>query len=79
MKLMLEGKVAAALQWLDTQCTRSSLNADEEVLNSLKEKHPPSQPSRDSDLLRGPLNKVEPVMFEQIDGHSIYKAALSTN
>ena len=78
VKLMFEGKVAAALRWLDTQCTRGSLVPDEEVINSLREKHPPPRPSKESDLLKGPLNKVEPVIFEQIDGHAIYKAALST-
>ena len=74
---MLQGKVSSALRWLDTQCSSGSLNMNEEVLENLREKHPPAQLCTGSDLLRGPLNKIEAVLYDQIEGHNIYKAALS--
>ena len=78
VKLMLEGKVSSAMRWLDTQCSKGSLNIDEEVIDNLKKKHPSAQPCSSSDLLKGPHHKVEEVLFDQIDGHSIYRATLST-
>ena len=77
VKLMLEGKISSALRWLDTQCNRGSLSVNDEVIECLRQKHPPAQPCSGSDLLRGPLNKIE-VLYDQIEGHDIYKAALST-
>ena len=78
VKLMLQGKVSSALRWLDPQCNNSSLIVDEGIVDKLKQKHPPAQPCSNGDLLRGPLNKIEPVLFDMIDGHKISKAALHT-
>ena len=78
VRLMLEGKVSSALRWLDSQCSRGSLEFNDSILQSLRSKHPPGQAPLSSDLLRGPLKKVESVLFDQIDAHAIYKAALST-
>ena len=75
---MLQGKVSSALRWLDSQCSSSSLEVDENVINKLKEKHPPAQLSSENDLLHGPHNKVETVIYDEIDGHSIYRAAITT-
>ena len=78
VRLMLQGKVASALRWLDAQCSMSSLEIDENVIHKLKEKHPPAQPSSQKDMLNGPLNRVEEVIFDQIDGNSIHRAAMTT-
>ena len=75
---MLQGKVSAALRWLDTQCSSSSLEIDEHILTKLKEKHPSAQQCYEKDLLNGPHNKIEAVIFDEIDVHSINRAALTT-
>ena len=78
VRLMLQGKDSSALRWLDSQCSTSSLEVDENIINKLKEKHPPAQPSSENDFLHGPQNKVEHVIYDEIDGHSIYRAAITT-
>ena len=78
VKLMLQGKVSSALRWLDNKCSGGAIEVNEEVLNLLKEKHPPARKSSIKDLMRGPCNRVESVLYDQIDGDTIYRAALTT-
>ena len=78
VSLMLQGKVSSALRWVNSQCSTNSLEIDEGIINKLKEKHPPAQPSSKKDLLEGPLNKVESVLFDEIDANHIHRAALTT-
>ena len=75
---MLQGKVSSALRWLNAQCSLNSLKINDEILDKLKEKHPPAQPSSENDLLEGPHNKVEAVIFDEIDAQCIYRSALTT-
>ena len=78
VKLMFQGKVASALRWLDAQCSSGAVDIDQNIINLLNEKHPQPQASRASDLLHGPLNKIEPVIYDQIDAEAISKAAITT-
>ncbi|MCP4488385.1 MAG: hypothetical protein GY820_13850 [Gammaproteobacteria bacterium] len=73
-RLMLQGKISAALRWVGSQQS-SLLEVDCNVMNVLKEKHPNSQPAREGSLLNGPVPEVEDVIFEAIDGNLIHRTA----
>ncbi len=75
-RLMLQGKISAALRWVGSQQS-SLLDVDDDVLNTLKEKHPKSQPAMQGSLLNGPVTNVEDVIFEAIDGNLIHRTAKS--
>ena len=77
-RLMLQGKVGAALRWISNN-NSGALNITTEVLNQLKSKHPESMEARDNSLLFGPIYKVEPIIYNNIDGRTIEKAARSMN
>ena len=73
---MLEGKVAAALRWISENST-GPLKITDEVLEKLQSKHPPSSQVKKKSLIFGPVFKIEPVVYNNIDGSSIEKAARS--
>ena len=58
-KLIMEGKLSAALKFLDPESSGGVLELSEEVINSLKAKHPTAEPIADGCLLFGP---IEPTM-----------------
>ena len=67
VRLMLQGKVSAALRWIGSQST-SVLEATSKVVEDLKKKHPSGEVAREGSILKGPKDKVEPVIYEVIDG-----------
>ena len=83
-RLMLQGKVSAAMRWIGQNST-SVLALHEEVetkledgkkvkmkvIDILKDKHPESQPATEGGLLQGPKNDVENVIYNSIDGELI--------
>ena len=85
-RLMVQGKVNAAFRYLSDNTNGGILAMDEIVegsngqtaRNVLKEKHPASQPTSNSALLQEPVNDIPAVIFDQIDGHAIKRAALQT-
>ena len=85
-RLMVQGKVNAALRYLSDNTNGGILAMDEIVegsngqtaMNVLKEKHPASQPTSNSALIQGPVNDIPAVIFDQIDGDAIKRAALRT-
>ena len=78
MRLMLQGKVSAALRWVGSQ--RSGLlEANDSVLNILKAKHPEPGRIYDDALLKGPAVEVEDVIFDAIDADLIKRTARSTS
>ena len=72
--LMLQGNVKAALRWL-SQNTSEQVPIDDAVFNTLQSKHPRQGECQDSALYQGPIELIEPVIFDGIDGSSIEKAA----
>ena len=75
-RLMLQGKVSAALRFIGSQQS-SLLDVTETVLKDLKALHPPSvQPEPDA-LVKGPLPRElsQVVIFENIDSKLIYNCA----
>ena len=77
-KLMLQGKVHAALRVLDKASNRGVASMSEETMEKLHELHPEAQEASDETLATGELPYFDPVVFSCIDEDSIAKAALRT-
>jgi hypothetical protein len=76
VRLMLQGKISAALKWIGSQ--RSGLlDVDDNVLATLRDKHPKPAEVVDGALLKGPAVVVEDVIFDNIDADLIEKTAKS--
>ena len=92
-KLMMEGKVRAALRLiaedhgsrplsLDSYVESNSSNTTPETVREiLKTKHPPKQPPKFSSIIIPDTPPVEPhfILFDKIDGQLICKTALKTD
>ena len=77
-KLMLEGKVNAAMRLLDETNSGDVPSLSNEVLEELLKKHPASQPADESTLIRGEVPFVDPAVFANIDEASVVRAAMYT-
>ena len=81
-RLMLQGKVSAALRWV-TNKSGALLESTPEVIDLLKTKHP--NPAKECSLLdmcylpKDGVVKAHDVIFENIDATAIYEAAKKTN
>ena len=70
VRLMFQGKVSAAMRWIGTSAT-GLLSASTEVISELVRKHPTGKHADPHSILKGPVDKVEQVIFEEIDGQLI--------
>ena len=77
-KLMFQGKVNAAINFLSEDQVQGILPIDEEVIMELKAKHPPPSLVNEDVLLQGPIDKVSPRYFDGIDETMIKNAARLT-
>ena len=77
-RLMLQGKVHAALRLLDNETAKQVINLTDQTVNELKELHPDSHPAREDLLMTGEVPYFDPIRFHNIDESSIAKAALRT-
>ena len=77
-KMMLEGKVNAAMRLLDETNSGDVLSLSNKVLEELLKKHPASQPADESTLIRGKVPFVDPAVFANIDEASVATAAMYT-
>ena len=77
-KLMLQGKVHAALRLLDKAASLGVAELTEETLKALSDLHPAAEAAADTTLMEGELPYFDPVLFTNIDEQSIAKAALRT-
>ena len=77
VRLMLQGKVSAAMRWIG-QSTTGILDASEDVVQELTKKHPRAKSASPGSILEGPGLNVEPVIFENIDGTLIQACAKRT-
>ena len=73
-RLMMKGKVSAAMRWIGENAT-GILEPTPDVIKVLKEKHPKASPASKGSCLSGPVRRVEPVIFDSIDGELIRQAA----
>lgn len=92
---MMEGKVKSALKYITNHCDnrqggvlpldhilKINQNGQEEALSVcdiLRSKHPSAKASVDGSLLFGPVDFVDPVIYDAIDGEAIRRAALKVN
>ena len=76
-KLMMQGKVTAALKLLgEFDCGVHTINKD--ILNALQEKHPKPATIEKDTLLYGPINDIPANYFDHIDEIMVSKAASLT-
>ena len=76
-KLIMEGKVSAALKFLDSESS-GVLTCSDEVLKELKSKHPDEASIQENSLLNGPILSIPDCFFDSIDEQSVINAALRT-
>ena len=77
-KLMFQGKISAALKMLTDDNQAGVHDVTKEVLGELQDKHPNPAPIQDNSLLNGPINRISPHFFDEIDELVILKAARVT-
>ena len=76
---MFQGKVSAALKFLDESSQNGVLPPSPEVVDSLKEKHPPAEPIQPESLMKVPLRSdFDSIHFAAIDEQMILKATMQT-
>ncbi len=64
-RLMLHGKISAALKWIGSQ--KSAIHdSNEAIVNVLKSQHPKPAPTTNSCIIKGPTMEIEDVIFEHI-------------
>ena len=75
-RLMLLGKVSQAMKFINSEDdTRGVHSLTDEIKQLLQEKHPEASSASADILLPTNATAPEPVIFEEIDGTSVYKAA----
>ena len=75
-RLMLLGKVGQAMKFVNSEDdTRGVHSLTEDIKRLLQEKHPKQREVLQEILLPETANEPEPVIYEGIDGMSVYKAA----
>ena len=70
VRLMFQGKVSAAMRWIGTNAT-DLLGATDQVITDLINLHPAGKRAEQDSVLEGPIDKVEQVIFEEINGQLI--------
>ena len=78
-KLIFEGRINAAISLLDTQSRKGGvLQLDKTMLRALEDLHPKAQPAADDSLIVGTPPVVESIIFEELVGCNVRRAALRT-
>ena len=78
-RLMLKGKISAALKWIGSQ-QRNLLDINDDVLEELKAKHPKSMTPTSNSILRGPIIDISAeTIYDNINSNMIYLAAKKTS
>ena len=77
-KLILEGQINSALQYLSKNDGGRVLPLTDDVTRQLREKHPEAQKAKIGSLLFGPVEDIPDTIYQQINGELIREAALRT-
>ena len=77
-RLVMQGKLSAAIKILDREISSGVLTLSPAVLEELKKKHPPAADIEEESLLYGPLDIIASGVFDLIDEQTIYNAAMKT-
>ena len=75
---MLDGKVGAAIKYLDENAENAVLKPTPEVVTKLQTLHPPPSDILPETLFQGPLNQLSSAHFECITEETVRKAASQT-
>ncbi|MEM7298736.1 MAG: C2H2-type zinc finger protein [Bacteroidota bacterium] len=75
---MLRGQTTAAMRLLDSTDSVGVLTLNDEIMEELKVKHPEASTADPSVLINVEVPFVDPVMFEDLDGTVICRAASRT-
>ena len=76
--LMQKGNVNGALKLLTNNMSNGVLPLNDATLNQIKIKHPEGKDASPDVLLHGPIKRIHPVAYEDIDESLILKAATQT-
>ena len=76
-KLVFQGKINAAMKFL-TENDVGVHQVDDKILQALQEKHPQPSSLTPDVLLNGPINRVLPSYFDELDETMIFKSASMT-
>lgn len=79
LQRMQQGKVSSAMRWVGSSATsvldpKTVIDGDT-VIDILKQKHPEAEEVYDDSLILGPKDKVEAVIYENIDAELVMKCA----
>ena len=77
-KLVLQGKLTAALKLLNNESSSGLLDLSPDVLQGLQDKHPEAADIAEESLLHGPIDYTPPNVYDLIDEESIYNSASKT-
>ena len=77
-KLMMEGKVSAALKLLTKESSNGVLPLNDDVMAQLVQKHPKPASVESNSLLYGPWEHTPECFFDVIDEQAVLKAALNS-
>ena len=77
-KLVLQGKLSAAIKLLENESSSGLLDLSPEVLEGLKDKHPEAADITFESLLHGPIEYIPPSVFDMINEEIIYNATTTT-
>ena len=77
-KLMMQGKVNAALRLLNKQESLGVAELNENTIQKLRDLHPEAKRASEETLMTGELPYFDPVIFSNIDEKAIAKAAIRT-
>ena len=75
---MISGKVNAALRLLDKTSCKGVLPMTPDTMTQLLEKHPQAEPAHDEMILKGPMNEVNPIIFDDLNAQLVQKMSLKT-
>ena len=77
-KLVLQGKLSAAMKLLDNESSSGLLNLSPDVLRGPHDKHPEAADIAEESLLHGPVDYIPPNVYDLIDEEMIYNSASKT-
>ena len=73
---MINGRINPALRLLDKTSGKGVLRMTDDTIRQLHEKHPKGEPINDVMVLNGPIEEINPVIFDDFNGDLVKKVAL---
>ena len=77
-KLVLKGKVNAAIRLLDDDTSSRIFPLSANVIKTLRSKHPDAKPSNDTMMLHGLFSHVNEMIFDGVNADLVRKYAIRT-